>query len=695
MTDSGGEQLALVPATSRGRASRAGESPALAESDPVARVLIDTPLAHLDRLFEYSVAAADETSAVPGARVRVRFAGRDHDGYVVSRTTEAEHTGALTPIRRVVSPEPVLTPHILRVSRVVADHYAGTLSDMLRLAIPPRHVQAEGAVPPAAGASQPDDGEPSGATDGSAGIGRAWDRYPAGAALLGRLAAGQSPRASLSALPSQSAGLDWPDAIAQAVSATRDSGRGSVIVVPDHRDVQRIGHALGSLFGADSFVTLTADLGPAARYRAWLSVLRGHCRVVVGTRAAAYAPVVDPGLFVLWDDGDDLHREPRAPYPHARDVLKARADDASAALLVAGFGRSAEVADWVEKGDLRSVHATTTTVREQMPAITVAGEGYEGARDEAASSARMPSLAWRAISQGLKRGPVLVQVPRRGYLMGLSCARCRHRITCPTCHGPAQVAGPDDAPACQWCGREVPQTACPECGAWQRRGGVRGEQRTAYEIGRAFPGVPVVSSKAGQVLPRVSDEPAIVVATPGAEPVADQRYAATVLLDGWALLDRAGLDSPIEAWRRWATAAALTRRRGEGGEVVLVGVPAHGDVRPVEALVRWDPRWLVGLELTERRDLALPPYSRTVLITGEPSPVAGAAEQLRGQRGSEEGSVITHGPLVDDAGVSRLVLRAERDDELLRMTRWLRARRSASKSTDRLVITVDPSDFAG
>ena len=52
-------------------------------------------------------------------------------------------------------------------------------------------------------------------------------------------------------------------------------------------------------------------------------MLRGHARVVVGTRASAFAPVRDLGLVVAWDEGDDLHQEPRAPYPHVREVLLA------------------------------------------------------------------------------------------------------------------------------------------------------------------------------------------------------------------------------------------------------------------------------------------------------------------------------------------------------------------------------------
>ncbi len=77
---------------------------------PVAAVVVDIGLPHLDREFEYSVPAEMDASAAPGARVRVRFAGRDLDGFVVDRRARAQHGGRLEPLRRVVSPEPVLSP---------------------------------------------------------------------------------------------------------------------------------------------------------------------------------------------------------------------------------------------------------------------------------------------------------------------------------------------------------------------------------------------------------------------------------------------------------------------------------------------------------------------------------------------------------------------------------------------------------
>ena len=123
---------------------------AVSERLPVARVAVDISLAHLDRPFDYLVPASLDETAVPGCRVRVRFAGQLVDGYLLERVPTSEHQGKLARLERVISAEPVLTPEIFDLARVVADRYAGTLADVLRLAIPPRHATAERDAPRAA-----------------------------------------------------------------------------------------------------------------------------------------------------------------------------------------------------------------------------------------------------------------------------------------------------------------------------------------------------------------------------------------------------------------------------------------------------------------------------------------------------------------------------------------------------------------
>lgn len=680
--DEAGEQLALIRAAlpKTARATRTADQ-ATASTDPVASVVVDTGLVHLARPFEYLVPEALAESAVPGVRVKVRFAGQDLDGFVVDRQAQAEHEGRLAPIRRVVSSEPVLTPTQLRVATEVAATCAGTLGDVLRLAVPPRHAAAEKAL--ALEAPTPDP------LPAPAAPGPAWSRYAAGPAYLARLAAGESPAASWLALPSASPEEDWPAALAAAAAATLAGGRGSVLVVPDHRDVTRVDAALTAVLGPGRHVRLTADQGPQARYTAWLKVLRGHVSVVVGTRAAAFAPVRDLGLVAWWDDGDDLLDEPRAPYPHVRDVLLTRARVEGSAVLSGGFTRTAAVQRLVEADELRTIAAAS--VRGVVPRVQVAGEGVEVERDAAAASAHLPSIAWRTAKAALDTGPVLVQVPRRGYVPSMSCQTCRTAVRCSHCGGPVALSSRQAEPACRWCGRGVGRFECRHCGGRELRSSVVGARRTAEELGRAFPGVPVHTSGAGSVLERVAATPALVITTPGAEPVAEGGYAACLLLDAWASLDRPTLDAGEEALRRWTAAAALTRGATHGGQVVLCGAPTHTTLPVVEALVRWDPAWFAGRELADRRELSLPPTVALAAVTGERRAVDAALRLAHLPDGVER-----LGPLqvADDA--VRVLLRCPLDQRqsLAEALTAMKAVRSARKEKASIQVRMDPRDPA-
>src|ERR671920_1342120 len=128
-----------------------------------------------------------------------------------------------------------------------------------------------------------------------------------------------------------------------------------------------------ALLGAGQHVVLPADLGPAQRYRAFLAVARGAAKVVVGTRAAAFAPVHALGLVALWDDGDDLYAEPRAPYPHTREVLLLRAHDTGCAALVGGHSRSVEAAALLTSGWAQELVARRDDVRARAPVVAITG----------------------------------------------------------------------------------------------------------------------------------------------------------------------------------------------------------------------------------------------------------------------------------------------------------------------------------
>jgi primosomal protein N' (replication factor Y) len=618
------EQLALV--AEKVRRARTKAPPGPAEVDPVARVCVDVPFAHLDRPFDYLVPEPMSAAAVPGTRVRVRFAGTLVDGWVLERTATSEHQGRLERLARVVSPDPVLTDEVAGLARAVADRWAGSLADVLRAAVPPRHAATEAQVDAEPGEAP----LPPGAPDEPG----PWARVDGGPALLRRLADpgvafapdAPGPRAVWTPAP----GTDPAEAVAHLVAAAAAAGRGALVVVPDARDVARLDAALTRRLGPDHHQVLTADLGPAARYRAFLEIRRGRRRVVLGTRAAVFAPVADLGLVVLWDDGDDSLAEPHAPYWHAREVLALRAGRTGAALVVGSAARSAEAQLLVESGWAREVAAPRAEVRRTAPRVITIGGDIELARDQAARSARLPHLAWQTAREALARGPVLVQVPRRGYVPSLACQTCRAPARCAACHGPLGVASGHAVAQCGWCGRLAGDWSCASCGGTRMRAVAVGERRTAEELGRAFPGVTVRTSgrdaSGSGVLDVVPATPALVVATPGAEPRAEGGYAAALLLDGRVALDRPDLRAAEEAVRRWSVAVSLVRPAPEGGTVVLVADPA---LAPVQAVVRHDAAGFASRELAEREQLHLPPAWRVAEVTGAAADVADLLGLLR------------------------------------------------------------------
>jgi primosomal protein N' (replication factor Y) len=684
----------VVPA--RRRPPRQPSARTQAAELPVARVAVDVPLAHLDRPFDYLVPQQLASAAVRGCRVRVRFAGKLTDGYLLERAADSDHPGRLAFLERVVSPEPVLTAEIAGLARAVADHYAGTLADVLRLAIPPRHAATESrpwgqAAPPPVG-------------HGTLELGP-WAQYPTGAAFLAAIADGRSPRAAWSALPGQG----WPHSVAVAVAAAASAGRGAVVVVPEAADLARVDAALSSVLGPDRHVALSADLGPAKRYRRWLAAVRGSVRVVAGTRSAMFAPVRDLGLVVLWDDGDDLHAERRAPYPHAREVLALRAHRCGAAALIGGFARTAEMTQLVEAGWARTLRAERTQVRSRLPEIHPAGDDSELARDEAARAARLPSVALRAARDALARGPVLVQVPRRGYLAAIGCARCRTQAHCAGCGGPLALESAHSPPHCRWCGRLAAGWRCTRCLATHVRALVTGVRRTAEELGRAFPSAAVRVSGGDGRFSRVPATPALVVATPGAEPAADGGYAAALLLDAQALLSRADLRAGEEALRRWMNAAALVRPRCDGGIVVVL---ADAALPAVQALIRWDSVTYAQRELSERAELGFPPAVRMASVTGsadavhnllngmqlpDAGEILGPVPVLGGAAGGRpSGKARPESPDQPPKGESyRALVRVPRQAgrQLARALADAQAARSARKDPERLRVQIDPLEL--
>ena len=643
----------------------------MSDSRRVARVVLDSRLPQLNRLFDYLIPEGMEVS--PGVRVRVplRSAKRLAEGYVVECARVSDHSGTLAEVAEVVSQVPVLPASLWELASTVAGRAAGNPADVLRLAIPKRYVTAEKSWwddGKALDAREADSPNPS-VTDSK----QYTSLFDAGVRTSVSLPYGLTQRAEGPVVPRS------VDTVAQIAVAGLARGQSVIIVCPDWRDIEHFRAALLGVIPGEALALLAGDQPPSKRYSHYLRTLEPSPVVVLGNRHAVYSPAHNLGLIVLVDDADSAHREPLAPYPHSRDVAIVRNAKEGVAVCFAAVQASLSVRRWADMGYLSEV-ALGGATRPRVIATSLAL-----GQDATASPARLPSAVYQAAKEALVTGPVLVQVFRSGYSPGLSCGSCKTRAACDQCGGPLRKGSASSQPACAWCGVVASMWTCRECGAHALVPRGQGIGRTVSDLGKSFPAVPVIRSDGDHLVTNVPSTPALVVATRGAEPVTAGGYAVVLLLDGAAMLQRDSLSALEESIQAWEHAISLVADDGVCYVTDLEGAPAM-------ALAAGNWTSLVRHELTQRGALKLPPTVRIASLSGPSNDV----EAIRHALCELSPQIDALGPVpLPDRGVLAVVRFPYALGETVtrELTAWRQKLASGPRrhATERVKIVVDDS----
>ena len=644
-----------------------------AQGRPIAQILLDSALPQLDHLFDYAVPPelADEIRV--GQRVRVPFRSRERKtfGFVVGFSERSDFGGELSPVADLVTPVPQLTPEVWRLARAVADRAGGSAGDILRLAIPTRQVRVE--KQHLAAASTPET-KSSGAEHSAAAESRDapefWEAPGAGGVdpveaeaitavaiaedvarsaehtIAEQLIAGARLALTASHGPERLHTGEWVGGwagqLARIALAVYESRRSVIIIAPDYRDLDQLRDALAA-FGHEHVVRVDSRQSNGERYAGFLRALDAEPRIILGNRSAGYAPAHELGAILIWDDGDPVLAEPLTPYVHARDAALVRAEQTGAGLFFAGHTRSAEVQRLVDLGYVRAQRNPPRRARIQHADASLAPDAFAG---------RVPEFAARTIREGLRSGPVLVQVATPGYAPVAVCAECGDLARCQVCAGPIGFRAIGRA-SCRWCGEHPARWQCRTCDGRTLVERGMGSGRTVEQFERQFAGARVLLSDGDHPRERVDARPAIVVATRGAEPLAAGGYRAVVLLDAERLLSIETLRAGEDCLRWWENAAALTAADG-------VCLMASGGGPVVRAFVTGrTEEWLHG-ELRDRHALRYPPAVRVASVSGGPDEVERALRQLAEVPGTDHlgpTQLPAGGPAKTPTGLVRAIVR--------------------------------------
>jgi primosomal protein N' (replication factor Y) len=582
-------------------------------------VWVDSSVFHLDSAFTYLIPGNLSDEIEIGSMVSVPFHGRDLTGYVIALEAPDSIVGFKS-INKIVGRHALLSPEIIALIELAVRKYAAHPLDLVRSAIPERVAAVE--------------------------------KKFLDAEKVYRESSGGGVRQYLQIPPGQSRSA----LMATKIAALRKHGS-VLVVLPDYREVRELFTILQDQGIAAS--VLDSSLPKSEYFSNFLAVKLGQSDVVIGTRSAIFAPVSHLASILIYNEGSEHFYEQRSPGWNVRDIALLRSEIEQIDLYFAGFSPSTEIARLIDENE-----CDYKRVRTKTKVLT-----YSQTHGEL-----LPSRAISPIREASKLGPVLFLVPLKGYAQAIRCAKCRTISRC-TCGGSHIKTSATSAISCSHCGSTHQAWSCAWCQHPVPSLASRGIERHQHELGLLFPNLPIHISTADHPLENVSGS-ALVVATPGMAPRTTHGYSAVVVLEGNRFLNQPDMRASERVREMYFAHASLAK---VGAPVILIQDEGH----PIStALSTWNPTMALHGDLDERRNLNLPPYVRSALMTMETKEITRLKTALLASQ--EEGRIPVStkilGP-IPSGEKSALILTVDlsQGDELITTLHEFMRRRSAAK----------------
>jgi len=570
---------------------------------PVAGVLVDTPVSHLEAIYDYLVPAEFDEFAIAGTKVIVPFGNSNTEGLVVSRREKSDDAKKLKTIASICSPKGMISSDVMTLVESTRNRFGGSYWAVLKSAVPARVAKME-EIPLE--------------------IEKKKDlRFSStllielmGRADYGMLSGKQRIRWGLN-LP---IGIDPSLFIAELVKV-RSVNSQVLLIVPDEKDVSQLQRHLNNHL-KDQLLLIGSQLSKAERYRNFLKATYQSPQVIVSTRSGCFLHLSDAATVIVLSDLDNSHYEQHSPGWNTRDVSLLRS--ANTSLIFVSASHSLEIARLMEIGWLEK-------------------KSYKSKCNVKFSTNDLGASYIPTIKNSIKHGNVLVSVSEKGYANLFLCARCRNTANC-TCGGKLQILGANSTPVCYICKTPNKDWRCNYCGDVKPYVISKGIDRNAEEIGRAVPKTSILISSGAKQIQALPSGRHIVLATAGSEP--DALYSGIVFLDGERLFNRPSLRAEEIARLNWFS---MLCRVNASSEVYLSLPNAHP---VVQSILRFDSQAAAVIELRNREMAKLPPFYRVAVVSGYGAEISKFAANLKAGEVYE----VT-GPIDIENGEKKIIIR--------------------------------------
>lgn len=571
---------------------------------PIASVLVDTPVSHLEGIYDYWIPSRIDGLVTIGTKVIVPFGSVNADGLVINRTQNKSNDGKLREIIDVTSPSSMVSAQMLEHIEMVRNRFGGSFWSLLKQSIPKRVVKEEKmlTVFETESATQEND-------DFHKFIGRA---------DFGMLNSNQRIKWAVNLPIATDSAL-----FVAKIALTRAQFNQVLLLVPDDKDIRLIKRQIARISKVN-VVELSSNLDSSTRYRNFLQTCFSVPRIIIANRSGSFTNLQSDSTVIVLNDLDASHYEQHSPGWNTRDVTLLRNKNSSFIFISASH--SLEIARLIDIGWLDH------KIYKPNSEISIV-----------ASDSNRSYLS--TIKKSLSSGSVLVTVSEKGYANVFLCSKCRNSAKC-ECGGKLQIKSSNSQPQCYLCAKKVSDWRCNYCGGTRPYVISKGIDRNAEEIGKANPNIPIYVSSGTKQIEDLPEDHCIVLSTAGSEP--NGEYSAVVMLDGESIFNRPTLRAEEIARHNWFSNLSKLSRKAE----VFVSLSNNHPV--VQSMLKGSSSFSVKRELENRERAKLPPYYRVASVSGRKLDISKFAENLKSTKNYE-----ISGPVEISDLESKLLIRVE------------------------------------
>jgi primosomal protein N' (replication factor Y) (superfamily II helicase) len=595
----------------------------------IAQIAVEARVGSQTGLFDYAVPEALTGLIEVGHRVRVPFGKRTVTGFVYA-LEQGPSVLDLKPIEALVDAEPVLPAVLVALAGFIAAHYLVPLDEVIRAVVPPRvRAVVRRSVKRRRQSRILRQASETGAT-------AAVTLEPAQEAARERIAVALTRHESEAFLLHGVTGSGKTEVYLALLEQVLAAGGQGLVLVPEIAlTPQAVGRFTARFPGR--LAVLHSALTEAERAAEWWRIRRGEADVVIGPRAAVFAPLPRLGLIVIDEEESSAFKQERIPRYHAPTVARWLARRTRSVLVLGSATPSVATYFNAVSGRDRLLELPHRARGRPLPPVTVVDMRKELQAEQFGPLSRPLR---DAIGESLaRREQSILFLNRRGLATFVLCRDCGQARECPHCSVALVYHAALNRLQCHYCGSTEPlPRRCPACGSRYIKSFGIGTERIEQEVRTLFPGARVL---------RLDRD---VMKTPdAADLIFDQMISGDAdVLVGTQLVAK-GLDLPRvttvgvvnadtslhfpdyrSSERTFSLLTQVAGRAGRGSAASRVFIQTYTPDHPAIKHAQYhDYRGFFREELEVRRVYRFPPFGELIVATYRHRDEARAAREAK------------------------------------------------------------------